>query len=94
MGFQLTLFQPRGADYAHCITACPPRFENVTTCLPPIVVLSYRHYRYSTILTQDYLINLTYLYVSSEKIQPCVPFDMIESKKLTWPFDIQKKNQI
>ena len=35
LGFQLTLFQPEGggADCAHCITACPPGFENLTTSL-------------------------------------------------------------
>ena len=32
-GVNLTLFQPGGADYAHHITACPPRFENLTTSL-------------------------------------------------------------
>ena len=33
LGFQLTVFQPRGVDYAHHITACPPGFENLTTYL-------------------------------------------------------------
>ena len=33
LGFQLTLFQPGGADYAHRITACPPGFENLAASL-------------------------------------------------------------
>ena len=33
LGFWLTLFQPRWADYAHRITACPPGFENLTASL-------------------------------------------------------------
>ena len=33
LGVQLTLYQPRGADYAHYITTCPPRFENITASL-------------------------------------------------------------
>ena len=31
--FQLTLFQPDGADYVHRITAFPPGFENLTASL-------------------------------------------------------------
>ena len=34
LGFQLTLFQLEGgADNAHSITACPPRFEKLTASL-------------------------------------------------------------
>ena len=33
LGVQLTLFQPRGADYAHHITDYPPGFENLTASL-------------------------------------------------------------
>ena len=33
LGVQLTLFQPGWADYAHHITACPPRFEKLTASL-------------------------------------------------------------
>ena len=33
LGFQLTLFHPRRADYAHRISVCPPGFENLTTSL-------------------------------------------------------------
>ena len=32
----LTLFQPRGADYAHHITASTPGFENLKTSLKDI----------------------------------------------------------
>ena len=31
--FQLTLIQPGRLDYVHHITACPPRFENLTASL-------------------------------------------------------------
>ena len=33
LGFQLSLFQPGGADYAHYTTACPPKFDNLMTSL-------------------------------------------------------------
>jgi hypothetical protein len=33
LGFQLTLLQPGGADYAQRITASPPRFENLAASL-------------------------------------------------------------
>ena len=33
LGFQLTLFQSKGVDYAHQITVCPPGFENLKTSL-------------------------------------------------------------
>ena len=34
LGVHLTLFQPRGADYAHHITDCPnPGFENLMASL-------------------------------------------------------------
>ena len=33
LGVQLTLFQPRGADYAHHITDCPTGFENLKASL-------------------------------------------------------------
>ena len=29
----VTLFQPRGTDYAHHITDCPPGYENLTASL-------------------------------------------------------------
>ena len=32
---QLTLSQPRGVDYAHHITTCPPRFSDLPTALCP-----------------------------------------------------------
>ena len=38
----ITIFQPGGADYAHHITACPPRFENLTASL--IAVAIYAHF--------------------------------------------------
>ena len=50
LGVHLTLFQPRGADYAHHITDYPPGFENltaslydhrITTCSPRIFIPSY-----------------------------------------------------
>ena len=31
----VTLFHPRGADYAHHITDCPPGFETLTASLKP-----------------------------------------------------------
>jgi hypothetical protein len=33
LGFQLTLFQPDGADYAHLISLSPPGFEILTASL-------------------------------------------------------------
>ena len=33
LGFQLNLFQPGEVDYAHHITAWPPKFENLTASL-------------------------------------------------------------
>jgi hypothetical protein len=33
----LTVFQSGGRDYAHCITACPPRFEKLTASLHSIL---------------------------------------------------------
>ena len=37
LGVQSSLFQPRGADYAHHITACPPGFKNLTGSLRYVV---------------------------------------------------------
>ena len=36
LGVQLTLFLPRGADYARRITDCPPGFENQTDIISSI----------------------------------------------------------
>ena len=33
LGVRLTLFQPRGTDYAHHITDCPHGFENIKASL-------------------------------------------------------------
>ena len=33
LGVQLILFQPRETDYAHHITDCPPRLQNITASL-------------------------------------------------------------
>ena len=33
LGYQLTLFGPRGADYAHHITTCPPIFSDYAASL-------------------------------------------------------------
>ena len=35
LGYQLTLFGPRGADYARYITTCPPIFlDNAASLVP------------------------------------------------------------
>ena len=37
VGVRLTLFQPKGADYDHHNTNCPPGFENLTAYLSRMV---------------------------------------------------------
>ena len=37
LAVQLTLFHQGVADYAHRITACPPRFENLTVPLHGVI---------------------------------------------------------
>ena len=37
----VTLFQPRGTDYAHHITDCPPGFETLTASLKPALKPKY-----------------------------------------------------
>ena len=32
-GVSINPIATRGADYAHCITTCPPRFENLVASL-------------------------------------------------------------
>ena len=53
-GFQFTLFQPGGggANFNHCITACPSGLENLTASLVPVCTMIVKKHMFCVVCTR------------------------------------------